>query len=516
MYNNNQHRMYRFVYQLITEHQYDLLFIDEKNEEVWLEKYIDKTSYLVRILSQDFNWKNHLKKDIASVFQRVQGMKRLVRGKRMEIYNIYFASYSPVDEWEMLKRPMKLKDKTSIMMHVFYFDDQNLHEEQARLQQLMPDISLLQGSGLTEGNLSDSVQDYKQYIVNAFKNKVKEEKQVFSYAKPFLTYILLALNIAMFFLLEWKGGSQSIDTLISLGAKYNPAILDGEWWRIVSSMFLHIGFLHLVLNMIAIYYLGTVVEKIYGKWRFFVIYMLAGIGGGIASFTFSPSVAAGASGALFGLFGALMFFGLQYKKLFFQTMGTNVLMLVVINIVFGFIVPQVDNSAHLGGLVSGFIAAGMVHLPQKRHQLRTQLVSILAYCLLIGALLFYGIPNNLQSPEYQLTVVNELQQKGDYREVVQRASKALDNPKDFEAPLLFQRSYAYIQLGEYKQAIDDLEKCIHINSNMHEAYFNLAILYNEQNDKEKAIKYAEKANALQPDNEQYKKLMERINKESES
>src|SRR5699024_640721 len=142
-------------------------------------------------------------------------------------------------------------------------------------------------------------------------NKRKKEENVFSFGRPKLVYILLVINLFMYFVLQANGGSESIETLIKYGAKYNPAILKyEEWWLFVRSMFLHIGFIHLLMNMLAVYYLGTLVERIYGSLRFIVIYFLAGIGAGFASFAFTTSVSAGASGALFGLFGALLFFGL--------------------------------------------------------------------------------------------------------------------------------------------------------------------------------------------------------------
>lgn len=92
-----------------------------------------------------------------------------------------------------------------------------------------------------------------------------------------MTYILLAVNILLFMFVESQGSTTSVSTLIEFGAKYNPAIMEGEWWRIGSSMFLHIGLLHLLMNMLALYYIGIAVERIYGTWRFSVIYLLAGI-----------------------------------------------------------------------------------------------------------------------------------------------------------------------------------------------------------------------------------------------
>src|SRR5690625_7775775 len=97
------------------------------------------------------------------------------------------------------------------------------------------------------------------------------------------------------------------------------------------------------MNMLALYYLGTAVERIYGPRKFLFIYTLGGVVGGLASFAFTVNVSAGASGAIFGLFGALLFFGLTYKKIFFQTMGKGLLILIGINVVFGFVVPQIDK-----------------------------------------------------------------------------------------------------------------------------------------------------------------------------
>ena len=111
--------------------------------------------------------------------------------------------------------------------------------------------------------------------------------------------------------MEMFGSSRNPYLLILFGAKYNPLILEGEWWRLITPMFLHIGLIHLVMNSFALYYLGTAVERIYGRYRFLFIYLFAGFAGTLASFLFSPdSISAGASGGIFGLFGALLFFGI--------------------------------------------------------------------------------------------------------------------------------------------------------------------------------------------------------------
>lgn len=512
MYITEQYKLYRFAYELINDHQYELIHLNAERSEIWLEKYVNKKSKVVRLVHKEFDWKNHLKADIVSVFQRVKALSKILVGKSIEVYNIYVSPYEPIDDWEELLKPMKLKDRKSVKMKVFYLSSEN-SEDVDENERIVKDLSQ---SFITDDELppiEEQEQRVNLYKVNLSRRlylKNKERENVFTYGKPFFTYILLALNIFMFIMLEMNGSSLDIHHLIKSGAKYNPAIIDGEWWRIISSMFLHIGIFHLFMNMLALYYLGMTVERIYGSARFLFIYFLAGIGGGLVSFAFSISVSAGASGALFGLFGALLFFGLIHKRLFFQTMGRGVLIIVAINIVFGFLIPQVDMGAHLGGLIFGFIAAAIVHLPNNKHKW-LQRFSLVTYIILVLIIGFYGVNTHTESPELNLIVIEELNINEQYEEAAEKASTALQDSNEFEAEILFQRAYSYIQLGQIKQAITDLEKSIDIDPEIAEAHYNLAILYYEEGQLEHAKTSIIEAKRLKTDkkiNELYNELME--------
>src|SRR5699024_11673178 len=102
--------------------------------------------------------------------------------------------------------------------------------------------------------------------------KNNQIKRTFSYGKARITFLLILINLVIFFMLELNGGSTNIETLVKYGAKYNPAIIAGEWWRIISSMLLHVVVLHFFIHMLAGYYLGTAVERIYGSTRFVLMY----------------------------------------------------------------------------------------------------------------------------------------------------------------------------------------------------------------------------------------------------
>ncbi|WP_087971680.1 rhomboid family intramembrane serine protease [Oceanobacillus rekensis] len=513
MYLDEQYKLYHIAYHLVTENNFDILHINEKVNEIWLEKYENKISTVVRFVHKGFDWKNHLKRDIAQVFQKSQPIKKLTRSKRIELYNIYVSFHAPVDDWEVLKKPMQLKEKNPLKMKVFYLDDEDSHNE---LQRLQKDLGLSLATGtedFTEEVKEKRVIKYKCYLSDSLQNKRKEIQNVFSFGKPYFTYILIAVNVLMFILLEMNGGSSQVDVLIELGAKYNPDIINGEWWRIISSMFLHIGFLHLFMNMLAIFYLGTAVERIYGRFRFLIIYFLAGIGGGLTSFAFTTSVSAGASGAIFGLFGALLFFGLIYKRIFLQTMGKGILIIILINIMLGFLVPQIDMGAHLGGLLAGFIASAFVHLPKKGNR-KVQLSAFIIYMLLVVGITVFGVSNNLQSQTYRLMQIEELLMEDEFEEVVTTATEALKLDGKMEGAILFQRSYAYIELNEITLAVADLEQSITYESTIPEAYYNLALLYHDNGQLEEATEMVIKAYELKPENKDFISLYEEITGEN--
>lgn len=512
LYLSEQYKTYQIAYDLVTKQGYDVLHINDKNQELWLEKYEKNTSKVIRILHQGFDWKNYLKRDIAQVFQQTKAMKQLLLGKTVEIYNIYVSSYTPIDDWEILKKPLQLKEKNTPKMKVYYITESNSDEELLRLGTDI-DVSLdSHTEEQTEEEQETAVNFYKHHLLTMLYEKNQKVKDLFSYGKPFLSYILIVINILMFGFLEFNGGSMNVETLINLGAKYNPGIMEGEWWRLISSMFLHIGFLHLAMNMLALYYLGVAVERIYGSGRFLIIYFLAGIAGSLTSFALSVNVSAGASGAIFGLFGALLFFGLNHKKVFFQTMGRNIITVVAINLVLGFVVPQIDMGAHIGGLIAGFIASAIVHLPKIKKSV-IQLSALIIYILLLSGLLVFGMNSTANQVTYQFIKNEAYYGEKNYEAVVIETTDILENPGQFEAELLFQRSIAYMELQKDGLAMKDLEKSLEIKTDIPEVYYNLALIYYMKGQQVEAEESAEKAYELKPDDPDYQQLVEQIKRQ---
>lgn len=184
-------------------------------------------------------------------------------------------------------------------------------------------------------------------------------------ARPRITYVLLGVILIGFLAETVLGGSTSTGVLVALGAQVNLLVWQGEVWRLLTAMFLHIGVQHLLFNGWALYSLGRDVEMFYGSGRFTILYFIAGLFGGVAYYLLGApqtgvTVSAGASGAVFGIIGAELAFWLRNRQLFGgfgRQRLLNLGILIAINLVFGFTVPGINNLAHLGGLISGFLLA---------------------------------------------------------------------------------------------------------------------------------------------------------------
>ncbi len=199
-----------------------------------------------------------------------------------------------------------------------------------------------------------------------------------------LTEILIGINVIMFILTQIVDMATG-DGLLRLGAKVNALIGLGEYWRLLSAMFLHADLMHLIFNMMALYILGKDIERFFGKKKFLAIYFISGLVGSAASYLLVDNVSVGASGAIFGLMGANLFLyklnPLVYKRIY----GSDLLILIGINLVLGLIRPNIDMAGHVGGLIAGFITASAVGLSyEKVMQAKKIIYQVLVGILLVG------------------------------------------------------------------------------------------------------------------------------------
>lgn len=171
---------------------------------------------------------------------------------------------------------------------------------------------------------------------------------------------ILALQILIFIAMTVSGGTTHYDVLIRFGAKVNALIDEGQWWRLLTPIFIHIGLMHLLFNSFALYIFGPTAEWLFGRFRFILFYLLAGFGGNVASYFFNPnSISAGASGAIYGLFGMYVYLYLRARRFVDPQTGKGIIVLIVINLVLS-LSQGIDLAAHVGGLVSGFLLTAML------------------------------------------------------------------------------------------------------------------------------------------------------------
>jgi rhomboid protease GluP len=193
-------------------------------------------------------------------------------------------------------------------------------------------------------------------------------------ARPRWTYIFIAINVIVFAAMVVDGflqgglgiavltGGRGISSiLIDFGANFAPLVASGQFWRLFTANFIHIGILHLLFNMYALFQLGIQVEATYGPRRFIVIYLLSGVSGAVFSYMFTRGLSAGASTSIFGLFGALVVYFYKHRELFGrmgQQQLINLGVILLINVIYG-LSPgaSVDNWGHAGGFIGGVILA---------------------------------------------------------------------------------------------------------------------------------------------------------------
>ncbi|MBT3068287.1 rhomboid family intramembrane serine protease [Rhodoferax sp. U11-2br] len=187
-----------------------------------------------------------------------------------------------------------------------------------------------------------------------------------------VTTCLLLFNLGVFGLMLAFGGSvwQTSTTVpLAWGANFGPATQDGQWWRLVTAMCVHFGVLHLGLNMLALWDVGRLVERLFGRWRFLLLYLGGGVLGNLLSLVVqgNQAVSGGASGAIFGLYGALLVFLVRERKQVerreFRWMFGAAVIFTVLTLGMGQVVHGIDNAAHLGGLAGGAIFGSLLARP---------------------------------------------------------------------------------------------------------------------------------------------------------
>ena len=330
------------VHYFITEKNYNPVVVRGVNDEIWLENM--KSDYkLVRIVSHYIHNNEQLNYDYFRTKQISNKLKRKTFSFDMNVLNIY------VD----LGDNVSISNDDEHFMSVFINKMKDINNKY--LLDIFPDI--VEKTGHKEKGMELLFKITDDINKSNVKKNTKLDK-LFSKKIPYITYIIMGICFIMFLI---TGMGNDTGVLIEYGANLDVLVKNGEYYRLLTSMFLHSGLLHLFFNMYALYIIGPQVESFFGKTKYLIIYLLSGISGSLLSVAFNVNtVSVGASGAIFGLFGALLYFGYNYRGYLGNVIKSQILPVVIINLIFGFISTGVDVAGHIGGLIGGIIVSSVL------------------------------------------------------------------------------------------------------------------------------------------------------------
>ena len=371
--NNKDLIVMNLTHYFITEQNYNPVVVHGINDEIWLEN-MNSDYKIIRIVSKYIHNDEQLNFDRFRSSQITKKLKRKTFSFSMNVLNIYI---------DLGDNVTSLDDDNSKNISVAINKIGDI--KKTVMSKLFPDI--VEKTDHKERGMeflfkiTDDIN-----VANERKNKKMEK--IFSSKKPIITYIIMILCIVMFVI---SGFGLSTELLVKYGASYGPYVKNGEVYRMISYMFLHGGMMHIFLNMYSLYVVGPRVEDFFGKWKYVVIYLISGISGGLLSVAFNSDVVAiGASGAIFGLFGALLYFGYNYRGYIGSIIKSQILPIVVYNLIIGFFIPGIDMWGHVGGLIGGIITANMLGTIENK---KYNFMNILLFVIYFGFLIYLGLFN---------------------------------------------------------------------------------------------------------------------------
>lgn len=333
----------------IAEKDYNPMIVHGADNEIWLENLSEEYK-IIRIVSHHIHNKEQLDFDKFKLNKIVKQVKIKTLLLKVKVLNIY----TDIEDDNIL---------TKDDVHVTSEKD----IDNPKLTKSFPDIV---EKTKKKDNDIEYIMKVSDNINRTNENKSRMTEKLFSFKKPTATYSLILICILIFILMYILGnGSEDTYTLLKFGANLDALTKNGQYYRLFTSMFLHIGIIHLLCNMYSLYIIGREVEIVFTKKKYLIIYLLSGIAGSILSLAFNHNtVCAGASGAIFGLLGALLYFGYYYRVYLGASVTRSILPVVIINLIIGFASTGIDNAAHIGGLVGGILIAMAVGVPDKSNK----------------------------------------------------------------------------------------------------------------------------------------------------
>lgn len=370
----------KLIHYFIVSENYTPIIIKGIDDEVWLENKNNEYS-IIRIVTRKIINKEQYDYDILKTKHIAKQLKRKLLDFSMNVLSIYLDKNfytNKIDNFDEKYISILIKDEDDFINNEYINKAyKNLRDKFVYKEEGFELISKLTKE-IEEKNIKEG-QEREKYMKNN---------------KPIITYILIFINIVMFVLMYMLGnGSENTNTLIDFGANYILLTKAGEYYRLITSGFLHIGVIHLLLNMYSLYIVGTQVEYFYGKVKYIIIYLFSLIMGSLFTVALSSvnTVSAGASGAIFGLLGSILYFGVKYRGYIGNSLINQIVPVVALNLIIGFTTPGIGNAAHIGGLVGGYLISMAVGIGiDKKEQKSSKINGIIISTILTIFMIYIG------------------------------------------------------------------------------------------------------------------------------
>lgn len=375
MIDKNDELVMKLLHFFITEEGYNPIVLRGAKNEIWLEN-LDSGYKIVRIVSNYIHNNEQLEYDMFRTKQITKKIQKKTLSMHMNVLNIFINLGDSVESDKYIHTDnidsIDIKNVKDIKKYNFVIDE-------------FPSIT--KGTSFKEKG-AELFMKITQDITKKNNEESIKAEEIFRIKKPIVTYILIALNILYFLAMYIFGnGSTDILTLVNFGANYAPLVEAGEWYRLFTSTFIHIGVLHLICNMYSLFVIGSQLESFYGKWKYLTVYLLSGVVGNLFSLLLTDGISAGASGAIFGLFGSLLYFGYHYRVYLGTVIKSQIIPLIALNLFIGFASTGIDNAAHIGGLIAGVLVSSAVGVKYKTTTFE-KVNGWIVFGILVGFLIF--------------------------------------------------------------------------------------------------------------------------------
>ena len=358
----------KLLHYFITEKGYNPVIVKGVQDEIWLEN-LESDYKIVRIVSGYIHNDEQFKYDLFKTKSLMKSIKKKTLSFRIRTMSIFVNMGDNVDMSKFEENNIKfasIKNTEDLNNYRFIIES-------------FPDIT--KDTDFKEQGLELFLKITND-INKRNEKEAKMNEDIFKMKKPIITYIIIGLNILIYFVSISKN-------IFPMFAVNRYAVKEGEYFRLLTGTFLHANIFHLMFNCYSIYIIGMQLESFLGKARYIAVYLLSGIAGSLLSICFSSYYSVGASGAIFGLLGSLLYFGYHYRVYLDSVVKSQIIPLIVLNLMIGFTVQGIDNAAHIGGLIGGILSTMAVGIKYK--STKSDIVNGIILYLLYTAFLIYMI-----------------------------------------------------------------------------------------------------------------------------